>query len=1296
MDGRGAPTAAPDRLRPYVPRLLKQWVIDAPETTWRSVDATLVFVDISGFTRLSERLARQGRIGAEELTDAIGTCFAGLLGVAYTAGGTLLKFGGDALLLLFAGDGHALRGCRAAVGMRRELQQVGRIDSSAGRIRLGMSIGVHTGCVDLFLVGGSHRELVIAGPAATETVTMEAAAEAGEIVVSPATAAALPANVVGEAKGPGWLLRSAPRGDDAPVEPGTTAADAEVLDCIPTALREHVLAGEQEPEHRLVTIAFLKFGGLEDLLRRDGAAAAADSLDRLVRTVQDAADHNGVTFLGTDIDAGGGKIILTTGAPASGGNDEERMLLALRDIASSDLPLPLKIGVNVGHVFAGDIGPDYRRAYTVMGDAVNLAARVMGRADPGDVLATDEVLAASATLFETTALEPFMVKGKSAPISASVVGPVRGTRKAGAQAELPFVGRGGELAAFDAALEATRAGRGGVVEIVGEVGIGKSRLLAAFRDRAAGLAVHELTCELHRASTPYGAARRLFRGLLGISNEASVDEAGQALLAVLRVELPDLVEWAPLLAIAFGAELPPTPTTANLDQQYLRPRLHDTVVGLLRWRWPGPTLLTVEDVQWVDEASLDLLRSLAAQADRQPWLVCTTHRDEPDRASLAEDTTTLRLTPLDTDATARLATAATHTAPLPNHEMALLVERSGGNPLFLQELVTAAIDAGGVAELPDSVESLVTARIDRLPPSERLVLRFVSVLGQRFPLDLAAAVLPEEAAIDREVWDRLADFLERDGDAVRFRHALIRDVAYGGLRYGLRRELHAKAGDVIAAATRGRPEQQAGLLAVHFFHAQRYEDAWRYALVAADRARAVYANAEAATFLKRAIDAAKKLDDLSPGAVAEVHERLGDVRDHMSMYREAADSYRTARRLLPEDPVAEARLILKQAREHGWLSRYSQALRWIRRGLKLLEDLDPEQVGGQRAQLIAWYAWFCEEEGRHQLAIRWCERAIAEAEPIDELEALAHAHRILGRAHGGLGHLEDATAHMRRALELYEHLGELTGQGHMYNNLAVLAYWQGRWDAARASYEQSLEIGKRIGDEDGVAAATYNLGHLLCDQGRYDEADELLTAALRISQAAGHRAAVAIAQRDLARAASRSGRHRTAMELLEVAHQAFRDVGARGDDIDTLAVLAECHLLQGDPVQALAIVSDALDANDALGGVSASAPLLHRIQGYALLRAGDVASARRAFDASLAAGRAREMDYEVGLTLYGLAEVASTDGGAEGLDEVRLEAEGGRLLQRLGVVRRPTVPPARVATPSEGLSGARVSGRAEP
>jgi len=417
------PLAEQELLRPYLPRLLLQWLGEAPNTPFRTVDGSIAFVDISGFTRLSERLAKRGKVGAEELADAIGSCFTRLLGVAYGNGGGLIKFGGDALLLLFTGPDHQAKAARAAVGMRRELREIGSISTPGGRVALKMSVGVHSGSFNFFLVGSSHRELIITGPAASETVLMESTAEAGEIVVSASTAAAVPATVVAEAKGPGFLLRKEPPG----FSPERVDVDAVppadlMLSCIPIATREQILANLAEPEHKRVTVAFIHFDGTDALIETDGQFACAQALGDLVRDVQAAADRNGVCFLGSDVDRDGGKIILTAGAPTASGNDEERMLLTLREVMDGNRRIPIRIGVNKGPVFAGDIGPFYRRTYTVMGDAVNLAARLMAKAEPGEILATADVLDPSRSRFEARALAPFQVKGKVHPVHAFAVG----------------------------------------------------------------------------------------------------------------------------------------------------------------------------------------------------------------------------------------------------------------------------------------------------------------------------------------------------------------------------------------------------------------------------------------------------------------------------------------------------------------------------------------------------------------------------------------------------------------------------------------------------------------------------------------------------------------------------------------------------------------------------------------------------------------------------------------------------------------------------------------------------------
>src|SRR6478672_11086663 len=194
----------------FISRLTLAWLRDQPDATWREVDGTLAFIDISGFTAMSERLSRLGRAGAEEVTEVMNATFAALLAVAYAQGGGLLKFGGDALLLLYEGDDHAARAARAAFEMRRTLRAIGRPKTSAGAIQLKMHAGLHSGRFQFFLVGSSHRELLIAGPAASRTVEMEAASQAGEILLSTETAALLGDDELSEEHESGRLLRSAP------------------------------------------------------------------------------------------------------------------------------------------------------------------------------------------------------------------------------------------------------------------------------------------------------------------------------------------------------------------------------------------------------------------------------------------------------------------------------------------------------------------------------------------------------------------------------------------------------------------------------------------------------------------------------------------------------------------------------------------------------------------------------------------------------------------------------------------------------------------------------------------------------------------------------------------------------------------------------------------------------------------------------------------------------------------------------------------------------------------------------
>ncbi|MGB2874801.1 MAG: adenylate/guanylate cyclase domain-containing protein [Gaiellaceae bacterium] len=1256
-------------LTPYVPRVVVEWLRVVPEARRRLLEGTLAFVDISGFTAMSERLAQKGKLGAEEVTDVMNLVFARLLDVAYGSGGGLLKFGGDALLLFFSGSDHAARACDAAHGMRKALRELGRPQTSVGPMTLKMHVGVHSDAYDFLLVGESHRELLLAGPGVTRTVEMEASAEAGEILVSEETAATLPARLFGESKAGGRLLKAAP-GAVAEIEPLPPLDGVDLGACVAAPVRRHLEGGRSEPEHRQAAVGFVHVGGVDSLLAERGAEEIAEALEEIVISAQLIADQHGVTFLETDIDRDGAKMILVAGAPQTAGEDEERLLRAVLGIAAGTHRLPLRVGVSRGRVFAGEVGARFRRTYTILGTTAALAARLMAKAEAGQVLTTADYLERCRSTFETIQLEPFRLKGIEEPVAALEVHGIAAAPEAGVEQGLPpvpFVGRERELTIVSAALGPVRMGFGNIVELIGEPGLGKSRLVEELQARAPDLRALTASCEQYEASTAYFAFRSVLRSLLELpANGAAADKLRE------RVEDldPELAPWLPLVALLLDLGVEPTQEVEELQPAFRRARLHGVIESLLSKLLTEPTLLIVEDAHWMDEASSELLRHLGSQVAGKPWLICVTRRPVEGGFSAAEGVPpipamTIHLQPLSPEE-ARELIGASSGAGMLQHEVSAITDRAGGNPLFLQELAVSS-RAPEREALPESVEAVVATRIDKLAAGDRALLRYAAVLGATFSADLVTNVLAEDpaASADSEAWDRLGEFIERDpytAGAFRFRHALFRDAAYEGLSYKRRGELHAKVGQAYERLELEGRGEYAELLSLHFFHAGDHEKTYRYSLLAGERAQEKYANIEAASFYRRALDVAPKLG-LPPEELARVWESLGDVTELAGLYADAGEAYSKARKL-----QQHPRLLLKEGIIRERFSRYSEALRWYNRGLRSLESLEPHEQRRMRFELSLAYAGVRVRQGEFADGAEWCKRVVQEANETLDLPAIAHAYYLMHLAYISIRSPERAVFR-GLALPIYEELGDLLGQANALNNLGVDAYYEGRWQEALDLYDTSKAARERIGDVVGAATITSNIGEIKSDQGYLTTATELFEEARDVFETSGHRMLATLALSNLGRAAAREGRFDESLKMLRQALAAFHEIRAGSLVLEAKTRLAELAVLSGDPVEALRQAGETLTAIEETGGGSLQHALVHRIRGYALMQKGDIEAAEGALRQSLEVARGADETYELALTLEAmgrLLQLRGEDGSAEAK-----EAKG--LLARLGVVSTPSV-----------------------
>jgi class 3 adenylate cyclase/predicted ATPase len=1234
---RPDPAGSGDRFNLYLPSVLQQRLASDADSQWWTAEGSAVFVDISGFTKLSERLARKGREGSEQITEAIGNSFESLLELAYDNGGSLLKFGGDALLLWFEVPDHAARACRAALLMRRRLRTVGRIEVPGAKVNLRMTQGVHSGEFHFFSVGTSHREFLPLGASWSRVVEMEHAADAGEIMVSAETAALLPARCLGAARESGYLLlREPPNVADKlplrkrpPIDPETLARG------LSPAIRAHVREGGGAAEHRPVSIAFIHFDGTDALIEREGPEVAARALHELVSAIEAATEAQDVALLGSDVDSDGGKIILTAGAPKATGDDEQRMLLALRHIIDARPSIPIRIGTHRGAVFAGDIGPFYRRTYTVMGDAVNLSARLMAKASPGTIYATADILNRSDTLFNVTELEPFMVKGKAQPIRAWSVGKAMGsrTREVSVQ-QLELIGRDEELHTLREALDGARQGNGRMVEIVGETGLGKTRLLHALKENATGFQTLHAVCEAYTASTPYALWRELLRECMGFSRDDDDKAVEVRLREVVAAKTPDLALWLPLLAIVLGLDFEMTPEVEMLTDANRKAKLHETTLEFLGAILASPGLVVVDNAHHIDRASAELLAYLSTAIGSRPWVVGVGHRGQSAFAAPKGGATIrIELKPLAAGDALCMARGASEHYPLPPHVVETIASRSGGNPQFLRDLVRAAIASGGIGGLPECAEAATMARIDALSPDDRWLLRRLAFFGMTFHPRMVLWLYPEgERLPDSGVWSRLASLFEEEPDGyLRFGRSLLRDAAYEGLPYKLRRQLHGVVAWNLEDESGEKADEFAGMLSLHYLEAGNCSSALHYAKIAARRAQAIYAYVEAAELYARALAASCNLVDLADKDVAEMHAAEAECWYKAAEYAKASASYMSAYRLMKANPVSAAELLLKRSRVEEKLGKLRHALTWAARARKAVKEFDEPEAVRQDARAASWYASLLQREGRTRHALRWAKQAVAAAEAVDDADALGAAYYVLGALNSDREMLE-------RSLEAYRRSGNLQRQAALLSDLGVQCWFAGDWSEALAYYQRSREESMKIGSAVSAALARINIAEILIDRGELAEAEEHLLDILPLWKASRYRFLLAHCVSLLGRLSLRAGRFEEALKRFQEARADFEHVGAAEEVPAVDTRIAECWVNMGDGHAALAQIDGVM--NRATASAKAKlVPLMKRVRAFALQQGGDVSSAREELQASLGAARAAKDLFEIAQTLLSMIEL---------------------------------------------------------
>ena len=1259
--GEGRPHAVPD-LRRHIPRVALDWDdVVPPGQQWQVLDASLVFADISGFTALTERLATRGRIGAEELIETLNRVFGAMLTEAAIRGGEMLKFGGDALLFLFRGDEHAARACRSAVDMRQALKEAAKIPTSVGKLKLSMSVGIHSGPVDFFLVGSPTRELLILGSAGTATTAAEHAAVAGQILITESTAGYLPKKST-ELREDGlhrlrWRFAYAPEGEGPPTPPVTPER---LLTLFPHELGSYLADSVPDPEHKIATIGFARFSGTDAMLRAQGHEAVAAVLHETMAVFESAMIEEGISLLATDIDSDGGKLFMGSGVPYTSEDDEGRMLRAMRTVLDHGTPLPVQIGVNRGHVFAAEVGTLNRSAYSAMGDTTNTAARIMSKAGEGVLFAHPSVLEQSRTLFATAPAGPFPMKGKAVPVLVYEVGEETGTREAVDRSSLPLIGRDEELAALRSALERALSGEGGVMSVTASTGLGKSRLISeALRGLRATRVV--VRAEPYGMTSPYRMLRDPVRAAFGVER-GDPDAMVDAFLTTFRERMPEQLPYAPLLADVVNIHIPETPESRAIDPQFRPARIAELVLQAIESAVEGRFVLLVEEGHWADSSSIAVLDRIAAAASGRPWAVVVARRSEGEGYDPRTDTR-IELGPLPDDVLRQIVIDATGGAPLRPEETDGIVARAQGNPLFVDELVRVFREVGSLEAMPENLHAALDAQIDALDPHARRVLRYAAVLGRSFRREVLDETLAgDELSLDGATLANLGQFLEDDGPGrLRFRNSMIRDAAYEGLAYRSRAKIHAAAGRAVEKLSSDL-EADADTLSLHFWRAADNLKTWTYARLAGMRAARAYANVEASLQFERAYAAAAGAEARDPDRL-ELLEAAVEAQKGATLYEAALLSCDRAIKIARDDPVVVAQFRCRRAATYARQERYNAAIRDVNRAERLLADQPrTEEIRRRFVEVEEVRCLIRQNQERLSECRRVAQAYIDEARALDAVSPLITALMVTEIANVFLGDA-DAGPGGREALELARSHGLLLRAseiGYMLGGLLVLT---GQWADADALLAEAYDLCLRIGNVEGAGSAALSAGELQLMRGDLDTSRRTLHDAIRLLDSAGFKtlsdyARMLLAALDLAR-----GSYAEAEEGAAAIEAVFRKD-------DELLPALEAGLIRADAMTLLGRAHVALELlgeleSDFFEGASMLQPRVRLVRARALAALDDLVAADAA--ASEGQGLARDMGllYELYRLTTQRAELLAALGDRAAADAEATEAS--RLGSQLGL-----------------------------
>lgn len=1220
----------------------------------------VLFADISGFTPLAEALTRAlgARRGAEEITRQLNLIYDALMTQIDAFGGSVIGFAGDALTCWF-GDAENMAvqdAISAAFAMQDAMGQFSNPPLPDNSFTaLGLKISIAYGTTVRFLVGNPSERVmdILAGAPVTRTAHGEQLAKRGEVLIDENCARLLAelveigewrANEAGERFAFITRLRKfSPRTE---IETGLEWNDEELRPWVLPSVFEQQRAGAQIffTELRPVVAVFVQFFGID----LEGDTAAPSKFDRFIRRVQEIVTRYEGTLLEVIVGDKGNYLYVAFGAPLEHDDDPRRALHTAQALLhlpdEFDFLAPLQIGISQGSMRVGAYGATTRRTYGAQGDEVNLAARLMTHASPGELLVSQRIQKNIAEEFDLEPLAPIRLKGKAEPLLAFLV---KGTRSGElhyqpAQSGLPMLGRAGELAFLVAKLTRVREGYGEIVGITADAGMGKSRLIAELVRHARRDSIRVLggECASYATNTPYFVWTSIWREFFEVDPAAPPRRQRRALESAIREYASTRTDALPLLEPLLHLALPENDFARALEPRDRKAALEATLLECLRANAHeehadgGAFLVVLDDAQWLDPASRDLLELFAQNIADVPVMFVLAYRPQDDtrrvlpRPDALAHFSELVLNELDNVSAEGLLhakilqLAPENSSAISSALSVRLIAHAQGNPFYLEELINFLNDRGfnlrdraalDAIDLPNSLHRLVLSRIDQLNHHQKQTLQVASIIGRWFRFQQLLEYYPELGAPDIVLQDlhelERLDLtpIDQSGPdlAYLFKHIVTQQVTYDSLPFATRAVLHEQYARYLETRD---ATPNVDLLAYHFGHSTNRNQARKYARLAGQAAAARFANPEAIAYFTRALELT---GDDAPAERFDLlcaREQVYDVRGEREPQYADLQAIETLAQEL-NDPQAQALATLRL----GWYAEhtgeYANAITHAQNAFAILESLPDDPLRADALILWGQALW---HQAQYPEAYSQTARAFAYAQTQNDTHRQAFAMSRLGIIAHRLGEHAEAKRFHQQSLELAQAQHDRRLECLALNNLGLIARELDDFARANDLYVHALRVAREIGDRSTESIILANLTDNYHSRGEYDLAQQYAHETLTVARAARNRQRERIALTTLGQTYWMMGDYERARECTERALIIARETGDRFGEELALGNLAEITLDTGDVTAAFTLAERALTIANDISDREGQAFVLSTL-GFASLHTGKSEDARAHF-----------------------------------------------------------------------------------